>query len=203
MVALTRQNPNWFALEYLGLNSALEQRLTELSVGYFTADFVHFVLFEPDVLMFFHHVFSLLMLGSAGIMGRGATCSMVALVSGEVTNPFQSAWTVAKAAKAQRLLNWLSPLFTLAFVGIRVPIVPIWTMLYINPNILWGSPHVALVPRWLTVSWATMDILMTLGGWAWSWMLIRGLRKFYAQKGKNTQGQGQQSGGAAAGKKKQ
>ena len=55
VLALHRQSPDWRLLEYLGANSALEQRVIELSVGYFTADFVHFILFEPDLLMFFHH----------------------------------------------------------------------------------------------------------------------------------------------------
>ena len=173
--------------------------LPPLLPSFSSADFVHFLLFEPDVLMFFHHVFSIAMMGSAGIMGRGATCGMAALVSGEVTNPFQSSWTVAKAAKAQTILNWLSPLFTFVFVAIRVPVVPLWTLGWINPNILWG-PNVDKVPRWLTLSWSAMSILMTLGGWAWSYMLIRGLRKFYAQKKKAKQVQ--QTNGQE-GKKKQ
>jgi hypothetical protein len=56
-LALIQQSPDWRLLEYLGPNTALEQRVVELSVGYFVADFVHFILFEPDFLMFFHHVF--------------------------------------------------------------------------------------------------------------------------------------------------
>jgi hypothetical protein len=56
-LSLSQQSPDWRLLEYLGPNTALEQRVVELSVGYFVADFVHFILFEPDFLMFFHHVF--------------------------------------------------------------------------------------------------------------------------------------------------
>ena len=168
-------------MEYLGLNSPLEQRVVELSVGYFVADFVHFIFFEPDFLMFFHHVFSIAMMSSAGLAGRGATSAMAALVQGEVTNPFQSAWTVARAAQAPRLLAWLSPLFTFVFVLVRVPLVPFWTFLYINPSILWG-PNAHQLPRALTLSWSIMSVLMAFGGWAWSYMLIKGLNKFYQKK---------------------
>lgn len=120
------------------------------------------------------------MMGSAGFYGYGATAGMAALVQGEITNPFQSAWTIAKTAKATRVLAWLSPLFTYVFVAVRVPIVPLWTLGYINPSMLWGPNAVkGVLPRWLVLSWSVMSVLMSLGGWAWSWMLIKGLRKFY------------------------
>lgn len=181
ILALHRQNPDWFALEYLGINSRLEQRVMELSVGYFTADFVHFILFEPDVFMFIHHVFSISMMSSTGLVGRGGTCCMAALVQGEITNPFQSAFTVAKTAKATKLLAWLSPLFTFAFVIVRVPLVPFWTFGYINPSILWG-PYAHTLPKALTWWWSIMSVIMAIGGWIWSYQLIRGLVKFYKNK---------------------
>lgn len=121
------------------------------------------------------------MMSSAGLYGYGATAGMAALVQGEITNPFQSAWTIAKAAKATRVLAWLSPLFTVVFVAVRVPIVPFWTLGYINPSMLWG-PNKDALPRAVVLSWSAMSVLMSLGGWAWSWMLIRGLRKFYKNK---------------------
>lgn len=169
-------------MEYLNPNSALEQRIVELSVGYFVADFVHFLLFEPDLLMFFHHVFSILMMGSAGVIGRGAACATSALVQGEITNPFQSAWTVARVAKADRLLVWLSPLFTVVFVVVRLFGVPAWTGIIMYD--LWTSPNRLLMPKGVVEWWTLMAVGMTIGGFLWSNSLIKGLRKFYANKNK-------------------
>lgn len=172
---------NWLSgFDYLAPNLALETRVTEVSVGYFLADFVHFILFEQDVLMFFHHLFSVLMIGSAGVVGRGGSTAVAALFQGEITNPFQSAWTVAKAAKATRLLNILSPLFTAVFVSVRLLLVPLWVV-YINAAFL-SSPSRSGFPQPLLVSWSVMSAFMTLGGFAWSWALVKGLRKFYKNK---------------------
>ena len=186
IVALNRRNTNWLHLTYLDANSALEQRIIELSVGYFVADFVHFILFEPDFLMFFHHVFSILMMGSAGIIGRGAACATTALVQGEITNPFQSAWTVARTAKAEKLLVWLSPLFTVVFVVVRIFGVPTWTSILIYD--LWTSPNRKLMPAGVVEWWSAMAVLMTLGGFAWSYSLIKGLIKFYKNKARASKG---------------
>jgi hypothetical protein len=111
---------------------------------------------------------------------------MAALVQGEVTNPFQSAWTIARTGKWTSTLRWLSPLFTLAFVLVRVPLVPLWTLVYINPNLLWG-PNASALPGWIVYSWSGMSVLMAAGGWVWSAALLKGLRKFYAQQKKGSQ----------------
>lgn len=155
-----------------------------MSVGYFVADFVHFVLFEPDFLFFFHHVFSIGMMGSAGIIGRGAGAATAAIVQGEITNPFQSAWTVARFAKAQRALVVLSPLFTFAFVSVRLSLVPYWSYL-INVN-LWFGPNHSAVPFAVVASWSAMSVFMVVGGFAWSYSLIKGLIKFYSKSADKT-----------------
>ncbi len=128
--------------------------------------------------MFFHHVFSILMMSSAGLAGRGSTCAMAALVQGEITNPFQSLWTIARTAKANRMLALLSPLFTFVFVLVRIPLVPIWTIAYINYNLLFG-PNANALPHWLIYTWSVMSVLMAAGGWVWSYSLIKGLIKYY------------------------
>lgn len=185
----------WLDLEFLGHNTALEARVLELSVGYFVADFVHFLLFEPDLLMFFHHFFSIFMMASAGLVGQGATTGMAAILMGEITNPLQSTWTMARFAKSPRYLNLLSPVFTFAFVLIRVPLVPLWTGLCIVPSLLWG-PHAlapnAAVPRWMPISWAAMSVFMTLGGWVWSIQIVKGYMKKFGKTAPTAKGTKQQ-----------
>lgn len=183
MIALNRQTSNWLELEYLGPNTPLEQRILEISSGYFLADFVHFALFEPDFLMFFHHVFSTAMMTSAGVIGRGASAATAGLVQGEITNPFQSAWTVARAAKSQSMLAWLSPLFTVVFVLARVLLVPLWTGM-INLNFWVLSPNRSQMPFGVMEVWSGMSVLMVVAGWAWSYSLVQGLRKFYKKQAK-------------------
>ena len=163
----------------------------ELSLGYFIADFVHFILFEPDVLMFVHHVFSILTMGTAGVIGRAGACGTAAIFQGEITNPFQSAWTMARFAKAEKMLNWLSPLFTFAFVSVRTTLVPFWTAL-INRS-LWFGPNHSSAPNGLVISFSSMSILMVLGGFVWSYSLIKGLKKFYKNKAKIVNVENQQT----------
>ena len=57
----------------------------------------------------------------------GALTCAVATVVGEVTNPMQNVWFLAKDTGAAALHAALSPVFTYFFVFVRVVLTPLWS----------------------------------------------------------------------------
>lgn len=160
---------------YTGVNTPWEIRTMEVSIGYFGADLIHFLLFEQDVMMFIHHGISLGFFYSVLSQHRGGLSAMSAIVQGEITNPLQSSWYIAKLGQHQQVLTWLSPLFTWAFLIIRGPVITLWVTHIIHH---WMTVGLQVVNPFIIYTWSLMCILMTLGGYIWGYKLWRGYKKF-------------------------
>jgi hypothetical protein len=106
----------------------------------------------------------------------------VAIFLGELTNPLQSIWTIARKAKFESLEILFSPVFTIAFISIRVVILPPVLMdILLDYYHSYVNGSLQLV---YAISWGFMSSSMTIGGMLWSWKLARGFFKKHCNKEK-------------------
>lgn len=147
------------------------------SLGYFLYDFVYMIVYERDFAFLLHHVSALSIFGAVYWKERGAVILLVGLSWGEVTNPLQSSWWLARTAnKAGRLNAIIAPLFTAVFLFVRFTALPYYVLsaayaLLAQP---YGPMQVSLAVR---ANWAFFFAAFTVGGWFWCVSLIRGCFK--------------------------
>jgi len=191
--------PNW---NYTGPLSYIEERTIEITFAYFMADLVHFVLYEPDdYLLLVHHAICVGFFSHVSYLHKGGLAAMVAICTGEVTNPLQSSWFLAKLSGNKKLYGQLSGFFTTAFFILRVLILPPWAYFLIRD--FFAGAQRGDITFGTAYGWSGTVLFMCLASWAWSYLICAGYRKFRAKQHKEAQSQTGQTGqtDAAAGKK--
>lgn len=162
--------------EYAGPNSELEIRIMQISMGYFIADFYHFWTYErDDIPVVLHHITCLLFFSQVIFEGHGGEAAMVAIFAGEVTNPLQSAWFLARQAENAPLVAKLSPWFTAIFAIVRAVILPIWCIDVILGLVAGTSK--GLLGVYVAGWWVFMMVCMLLGSAFWTYKVLLGFSK--------------------------
>ena len=179
---------------YLAANSPLDCRVMAFSFAYFAQDIVHFVLVEPhDTTLLLHHIICILFYTSVLHAHVGGVAMLAAVLMGELTNPLQCVWYLAKLSRATQLYERVSPVFTFSFLAVRVLLVPVWVVDIVRAYV--GGWRRGELGAWYAVCWSAMSVAMMLGSWAWSWSLLSGYLKMRAKRGRSTPGELRAVGG--------
>mmetsp|Transcript_39701 Transcript_39701/g.97578 ORF Transcript_39701/g.97578 Transcript_39701/m.97578 type:complete len:271 (+) Transcript_39701:57-869(+) len=108
-------------------NTSAEAALVVYTLAFMVYDTVFMIVSLPDVLYILHHLATILYIGSALWIGRGARGIMLCLLWGEITNPLQNTWIIVSALhdagneglfRARKVLTWSTAvaLFVLRFI---------------------------------------------------------------------------------------
>eukprot|EP00850_Spirogloea_muscicola_P009316 SM000052S17708 [mRNA] locus=s52:255312:255951:+ [translate_table: standard] len=145
----------------------------EFSIAYFAADMAHLLAAARDDLHFIaHHAVTLAYIISCRYYTGHGAMSVVALVFlGEVTNPLQNVWTIAKMASARgstgarALYEALTLPFVVIYTLVRLVACPIgvWTL----QSFYMSGKADAVIPHWLSACWMAMSWLAIAGSAAW------------------------------------
>ncbi|KAL4439711.1 hypothetical protein ABPG75_002712 [Micractinium tetrahymenae] len=161
-------------------NTHPQKLLNEFSLAYMITDFFFFLLpFAPTAFVFMiHHTISAIYLVGCLLTGHGAISCILVFFLGEVTSPVFSTFSISKELRhhskaALKVFTYTSPLFTVAFVGVRSVIAP--------PIVAWFVYTLWFRSTLIPFGWrATMGSCVTLGMIAsqlWSFKLLRGYSK--------------------------
>lgn len=161
-------------------NTQPQKLLNEFSLAYMIADFFFFLLpFTPtDFVFIVHHIIASIYLVGCLLTGHGAISCILMFFLGEVTSPVFNVFSIAKELRhhsktAFRVFVYTSPLFTVAFVGVRSVIAP--------PIIAWFVYSMWFRSTLISLGWRiVMGSCVTLGMLAsqlWSFKLLRGYSK--------------------------
>ncbi|KAL4853196.1 TLC domain-containing protein [Chlorella vulgaris] len=171
---------NWPSFQVDMRNTLQQKLLNEFSLGYMVADMLFFLLpFTPDDVVFMiHHSISAIYLVGCLLNGHGAIGCIMMFFLGEVTSPVFNVFSVSKELRhrykaAQVVFDYTSPLFTVAFVGVRSIISP--------PVVAWFVFTVWFRAKLIPTPWRiVMGSCVALGMVAsqiWSYRLLRGYLK--------------------------
>ncbi|PSC68818.1 Carbonic anhydrase 2 [Micractinium conductrix] len=166
---------------HLDLPNTLPQKLlNEFSLAYMIADLFFFLLpFTPDDFVFLiHHVISSVYLVGCLNTGHGAISCVLMFFLGEVTSPIFNTFSMSKELRhhskaAFRVFTFTSPLFTIAFVGVRSVIAPPVVGWFVYT--LWFRS--TLIPTAWRVTMGTCVSLGMVASQLWSFKLLRGYTK--------------------------
>lgn len=161
-------------------NTYPQKLLNEFSLAYMLADSFLFLLpWTPDDVVFIvHHILSGTYLVGCLLNGHGAIGCIMMFFMGEVTSPIFNAFSISKELRhhskaAFRVFNFMSPIFTIAFIGVRSIIAP--------PIVAWFVYKLWFSSTLLPAAWrAAMGSCIVLGMTAsqlWSYKLLRGWSK--------------------------
>jgi hypothetical protein len=149
--------------------------LIRVTLAYLIYDTAYMLVYERDLMFFIHHVVFGAMAASVLGLGRGSIVMMIMMAWGEVTGPLQSCWWLSRRAKcSRRCQGVLADVFTVAFVAVRIVILPaqaaqgMWMMV---------SGETPLVPYVWCILWTLLLLVAILGGILWALALIRGFIK--------------------------
>ena len=168
-------------IPFLSSPSPLDLSLLSFSLSYFTQDTLHFLLYEPtDTTLLLHHLISILFYTSILHTHLAGPAALAAIAMGELTNPLQCVWYLAKLCGSGRVYGVVSPVFTVAFVGMRVGVVPWWVWEIVRQfGEGWRRGEVG--GGW-AVMWSGMAVAMMLGSWVWSWQLSVGFLRWWTKR---------------------
>jgi len=106
----------------------------------------------------------------------GGQSMCVAQFLGEITNPLQSLWFISKIGNHLKLYNFLSTPFTICFMLIRVIVLP--PIVYEIILQYYYGAAIGKLSYFNYYIWSAMCASMMVGGWIWSYKLVKGLIKF-------------------------
>jgi hypothetical protein len=168
---------NTYPWLYSSVNSDLETFIMQISFAYFLADFYHFWFYErDDIPLLLHHMTCILFFAHVLGLGCGGQAAMVAILTGEVTNPLQSAWFLSRQAENHALTAKLSPVFTAAFTGVRIIILPVWCF-DVCRGLIGGVGRGDLGPV-VAAWWIFMMVCMVLGSVFWTYKILLGFKSY-------------------------
>ena len=159
--------------------SETERRMLYLSVGYFLQDTAMILLFEWDVMFLVHHVAGIAIFLTSILFDCAGVAPCIALFWGEMTNPLLSIWWIARKSKNGPLSDVVSPVFTVAFLVIRLFVVPVYIF-----ALIWGflaTPGVPM-PLWARAVVSALMALVTVGGFVWAKQTFLGFFKHRRKK---------------------
>jgi len=168
--------------------SETERRMLYLSVGYFLQDTALLILFEWDVMFLVHHVAGIAIFFTSLRFDCAGVAPCIALFWGEMTNPLLSIWWIARKSKNGPLSDAVSPVFTVAFLVIRLLIVPVYVF-----SIIWGYLVTADLPMpfWARALLSALMALVTVGGFVWAKQTFMGFFKHRRKKRAQQQKKGE------------
>merc|ERR1712224_684424 len=159
--------------------SETERRMLYLSVGYFLQDTAMILLFEWDVMFLVHHVAGIAIFLTSILFDCAGVAPCIALFWGEMTNALLSIWWIARKSKNGPLSDVVSPVFTVAFLVIRLFVVPVYIF-----ALIWGflaTPGVPM-PLWARAVVSALMALVTVGGFVWAKQTFLGFFKHRRKK---------------------
>lgn len=175
---------NWAPLHLDAANSPIQAVQLQFSLAYLIADTLYFLLFAPNDLLFLgHHALAGLYLVASLKLGVGGISAIFVFFMGEITSPLFNIFSVAKELKhdhpiAARVLEYVSPLFTISFVLVRSIISPVLIGWFLYA--LWfQSPG---IPTPWRIFMGSLVAAGLAGSQLWSYKLIAGFRKVRAAR---------------------
>ncbi|XP_071731166.1 TLC domain-containing protein At5g14285-like [Rutidosis leptorrhynchoides] len=143
---------------FASTNTDFQNSVLEYSIAYFLMDLCHYVVFNPnDVLFIGHHLATLFVfLTCRYLVVHGAYGILVLLILAEVTSLFQNVWTLASALKSQskvadQVFDVMSPPFYAFYSVVRGFLGPFFVYKMVVFYISGDADYV--IPRWVWVSW--------------------------------------------------
>ena len=108
---------NWERFQFDLPNTSFQNKLMQFSFAYLTADSIHMIFFDRNVLFFAHHILSLLYLYAVLRLQVGAMSAVFVFFMGELTSPLVNAFYVLRALRkdyswANRGFSVVAPVFT-------------------------------------------------------------------------------------------
>ena len=100
--------------------------------------------------------------------------NVVLFQGGEITNPLQSAWSMAKELDHQHVYAKLSLVFTCWFSLWRLILLPLWSAHIVKHLLLEKND----IPESIARLWTVMIVAMIGGGAIWNYRLLKGFSKF-------------------------
>nr|AXF42660.1 carbonic anhydrase CAH1630 [Chlorella sp. ArM0029B] len=171
-------------------NTHPQKLLNEFSLGYMVADSLFFLMpFTPtDYVFIIHHIISSIYLCGCLLTGHGAISCILMFFMGEVTSPVFNTFTIAKELRhhskaAFRVFTYTSPLFTVAFIGVRSIIAPPIVAWFVYT--LWFRS--TLIPTPWRIIMGTCVSLGMMASQLWSYKLLRGYSRQH-RRGRQLQG---------------
>eukprot|EP00899_Mesostigma_viride_P009681 jgi/Mesvir1/18714/Mv12425-RA.1 len=159
-----------------------------LSAGYFVADSAIMVMDrylpspakpEPlQVVFLAHHLCCTLFYVTCQASGMGGATAALATLLGEITNPLQNMWYLAKDLRYSRAYAMLSPVFTAVFISLRCAFIPLWSAHIIWYLLTQARPEMRVQGPVMSA----MCFAINVGGFFWSWGLWKGYAKFQARE---------------------
>jgi hypothetical protein len=70
--------------------------LLDVSLGYFFADLLYMLIFDPSIVFLLHHIGGITLELLIAASGVGGWYGILGLYLGEITNPIQTVWSGAK-----------------------------------------------------------------------------------------------------------
>eukprot|EP00455_Lapot_gusevi_P054414 TRINITY_DN871_c0_g2_i2.p1 TRINITY_DN871_c0_g2~~TRINITY_DN871_c0_g2_i2.p1 ORF type:complete len:279 (+),score=67.87 TRINITY_DN871_c0_g2_i2:104-940(+) len=157
------------------VNTDRQNRIIRFSCGYFIFDLFFMIFVERDIVFILHHILALTLWGSSLSYGRAAVQAMVGLFWGEVTNPLQSLFWLAKRTNNESMVQFLSPIFTWGFLFCRVLALPYYAFATSFYLVTTSEPMV--VPFAWRAVWAFLFCAAMFGSWLWAYALVKGYMK--------------------------
>lgn len=154
-------------------NTRAEERLIELSLGYFCFDTCYMLAYERDPMFFAHHAVTLAIWPGALRAGRGSELVVLGLLLGESTGPLLNAWWLAKRGGHAALAQPLSRLFTAAFLLVRLGVLPALNVPFARAA--FSGQYDERLGRGRARLWGYLVTAAVLGGFAWAKQLLAGL----------------------------
>lgn len=158
-------------------NTVLQDRLARFSQSYFCLDLLYTLLCDYNITFALHHVVGILINALVLYSGVGGYYLVTGIFLGEVTNPMQIVWMLARDHGFSKTHAFLSPIFTYFFLLARLVFVPIGVS-----YIIWHSLHQPHLSAGFVLSLSSLMLALTIGSWLWCWSLWRGYRKFIREK---------------------
>lgn len=145
-------------------NTELQNIVLDYSISYFTMDLIHYLVFNPnDVLFIGHHLATLFVFVTCRyLVSHGAFAILILLGLAEVTSFCQNTWTLAGVRKndvaaAGKLYEFLSPPFYAFYSVVRGIAGPAFVY-KMGAFYLCGAAD-NVIPRWLVVSWLVVVVV--------------------------------------------
>ncbi|WOL04153.1 TLC domain-containing protein [Canna indica] len=143
---------------FASANTNFQNHVLDFSIGYFTVDLLHYLIFIPeDYLFIAHHLATLFVFATCRyLVAHGAFSILVLLVLAEVTSACQNVWTLAGLRKADlpaaaKIYKYLSPPFYVLYTVMRGFIGPVF---FYNMSAYYLSGKASnVIPLWVSAAW--------------------------------------------------
>ncbi|CAL9131853.1 unnamed protein product [Musa textilis] len=139
-------------------NTDFQNLVLDFSIGYFTVDLLHYLIFIPgDYLFIAHHLATLFVFVTCRyLVAHGAFSILVLLVLAEVTSACQNVWTLARLRKAElsvaaKIHKNLAPPFYVLYTIMRGFIGPVF--FYKMSTFYLSGKASNVIPIWVSASW--------------------------------------------------